>query len=400
MNPVQNDAVRGPLEAARAMRQRRGFSYLDSALARPGAISILACEPDRVLRGGNWAELRDELQKRARPGADPRFPEGAAIGWIGYDGKFCFAFHERLHVFLHGENRWINPPEEFERATPTAEPLRIEFRPQVDRMRFLDMVRRAKDWIAAGDIYQVCLSHPFFAPPSRRAWDFHEALRRFSPAPYSAYLDSGDAQIVSASPECFLQMSGRRILTRPIKGTRPRKADPQSDRLSSQELKASAKEAAELVMITDLERNDLGQVCEFGSVTVPELLNLETYEQVFHLVSTVEGRLRAGVSHLEALRACFPGGSISGAPKKRAMEIIAALEPFPRGLYTGAIGYFGFNGESHFSMAIRTAVFEPGRAHFHVGAGIVADSDEESEWHETWHKAAGLLMAAGAAQAG
>jgi anthranilate/para-aminobenzoate synthase component I len=393
MNPVQADAMSGPLEAARAMRRRPGFSYLDSALERSGAVSILACEPDLVLKGRNWAALEEELQKRSRHGA-----EGAAIGHVTYDGEFCFAFHERLHVFLHNENRWINPPANFENAPTPTDPLRIDFRPQVEREVFLEMVRRAKEFIAAGDIYQVCLSHPFFAPPSNRAWDFHEALRRFSPAPYSAYLDHGNSQIVSASPECFLQMAGRQILTRPIKGTRPRMADPQSDRLSSEELKASAKEAAELVMITDLERNDLGQVCEYGSVRVPELLHLEAYEQVFHLVSTVEGRLRDGVSHLEALRACFPGGSISGAPKKRAMEIITELEPFPRGLYTGAIGYFGFNGESRFSMAIRTAVFEPERAHFHVGAGIVADSDEESEWRETWHKAAGLLMAAGVPQ--
>ena len=399
MNPKQADALCGPLEAARAMRGRPGFSFLDSAMARPGAISILACEPDLVLRGRNWAALQEELKKRTRESAGHGYPEGAAIGHVGYDGEFCFAFHERLHVFLHAENRWINPPEEFENATIPAEPLQMDFRPQVEREVFVEMVRRAKDWIAAGDIYQVCLSHPFFAPPSGRAWDFHEALRLFSPAPYSAFLDTGGSQIVSASPECFLKMSGRQILTRPIKGTRPRMADPQSDRLSSEELKASAKEAAELVMITDLERNDLGQVCEYGSVRVPELLHLEAYEQVFHLVSTVEGRLREDVSHVEALRACFPGGSISGAPKKRAMEIITALEPFPRGLYTGAIGYFGFNGESHFSMAIRTAVFEPERAHFHVGAGIVADSDEESEWRETWHKAAGLLKAAGVDQA-
>jgi len=383
----------GPLEAARAMRRRPGFSYLDSALERNSAVSILACEPDLVLKGRNWAALEEELQKRSRHGA-----EGAAIGHVTFDGEFCFAFHERLHVFLHEKNRWINPPENFENAPTPTDPLRIDFRAQVEREVFLKMVRRAKEFIAAGDIYQVCLSHPFFAPPSSRAWDFHEALRRFSPAPYSAYLDHGNSQIVSASPECFLQMAGRQILTRPIKGTRPRMADPQSDRLSSEELKASAKEAAELVMITDLERNDLGQVCEYGSVWVPELLHLEAYEQVFHLVSTVEGRLRDGVSHLEALQACFPGGSISGAPKKRAMEIITELEPFPRGLYTGAIGYFGFNGESGFSMAIRTAVFEPERAHFHVGAGIVADSDEESEWRETWHKAAGLLLAAGVPQ--
>jgi anthranilate/para-aminobenzoate synthase component I len=156
----------------------------------------------------------------------------------------------------------------------------------------------------------------------------------------------------------------------------------------------SAKEIAELVMITDLERNDLGQVCEYGSVHVPELLHLETYEQVFHLVSSVAGELRNDVNHVQALRACFPGGSISGAPKKRAKEIIRELEPHPRGLYTGALGYFGYNGESQFSMTIRTAIFEKDRAHFHVGAGIVADSQPEHEWQETLTKASGLLLAA------
>lgn len=171
-------------------------------------------------------------------------------------------------------------------------------------------------------------------------------------------------------------------------------ADQKSDRISSRELETSAKEIAELIMITDLERNDLGRVCEYGSVCVPELLKLEAYEQVFHLVSMVVGELRSEVSHVAALRACFPGGSISGAPKKRALEIIHELEPFSRGLYTGAIGYFGYSGESQFSMTIRTAVFEEERAHFHVGAGIVADSDPSMEWEETHHKAAGLLLAA------
>ena len=147
-------------------------------------------------------------------------------------------------------------------------------------------------------------------------------------------------------------------------------------------------------MITDLERNDLGQVCEFGSVSVPELLKLERYAQVFHLVSTVQGTLRHGVDHLQALAACFPGGSITGAPKKRAREIINELESTPRGLYTGAIGYIGLNGESHFNIAIRTVVIENNVAHFHVGAGIVADSDPQKEWEETLHKASGILSAA------
>ena len=147
-------------------------------------------------------------------------------------------------------------------------------------------------------------------------------------------------------------------------------------------------------MITDLERNDLGQVCEYGSVQVSELLKLKRYEQVFHLVSTVEGHLRNGVDHVSALQACFPGGSITGAPKKRAMEIIAELEPVERGLYTGAIGWFGFNGTSQFNIAIRTLIIENGEAHFHVGAGIVADSDPSAEYEETLHKAGGILLAA------
>ena len=189
-------------------------------------------------------------------------------------------------------------------------------------------------------------------------------------------------------------MSGRAICTRPIKGTRPRKSDPHADEKSAFDLLTSPKEVAELIMITDLERNDLGIVCEYGSVTVRELLKLERYEQVFHLVSTVEGRLRAEVDHVTALRACFPGGSITGAPKKRAREIIAELEPEPRGLYTGALGWFGFNGESQFNIAIRTLVIEQGCAHFHVGSGIVADSIPENEWQETLDKAAGILLAA------
>ena len=160
------------------------------------------------------------------------------------------------------------------------------------------------------------------------------------------------------------------------------------------ELQTSPKENAELVMITDLERNDLGQVCEYGSVAVSELLKLERHEQVFHLVSTVDGRLRPEMDHVEALRACYPGGSITGAPKKRAREIIAELEPAPRGLYTGALGWIGFNGESQFSIAIRTVAVEGRTAHFHVGAGIVADSIPEMEWLETLDKASGILLAA------
>jgi anthranilate/para-aminobenzoate synthase component I len=202
-------------------------------------------------------------------------------------------------------------------------------------------------------------------------------------------------EVLSSSPETFLRISGSGIETRPIKGTRPRFPDAAEDRRSAYELQTSPKEIAELVMITDLLRNDLGQVCEFGSVAVDEMLQLETLEQVHHLVSTVSGRLRDDVGPVDALAACFPGGSITGAPKKRAMEIISELEKGPRGLYCGAMGYLGYNGESQFSIAIRTMVREGGKLSFHAGAGIVADSDPLKEYEETLHKAAGIRMALG-----
>jgi anthranilate/para-aminobenzoate synthase component I len=266
----------------------------------------------------------------------------------------------------------------------------------MDRETFCRLVRRAQDYIAAGDIYQVNLSYPWLArwPHGLAPLEFYLRLREASPAPYGAFLDLGGTQVFSASPECFLEMQGRRIVTRPIKGTRPRGLTGEMDLKLAHELEASAKERAELIMITDLERNDLGQVCEFGSVRVTELLKLERYAQVQHLVSTVEGTLREEVDHLGAFLACFPGGSISGAPKKRALEIIRELEPHQRELYTGAIGWFGFNGESRFSIAIRTAWREGDTVRFDTGAGIVADSDPAHEWEETRHKAGGLLRAA------
>lgn len=263
----------------------------------------------------------------------------------------------------------------------------------MDRRQFEAMVRRAKEFIAAGDIYQVNLSQRFSAWYGGDPWGFYSRLRQASPAPFGAFLALGGMTILSASPESFLSMSGRSIETRPIKGTRPRMAEPAADEKSALDLITSPKEIAELVMITDLERNDLGQVCEYGSVVVPELVRLERYAQVFHLVSTVRGTLREGVSHAEAFRACFPGGSITGAPKKRAREVIAELEPVPRGIYTGAIGWFGFNGESRWSIAIRTAVHAGSELAFHVGAGIVADSDPGAEYEETLHKAEGFFAA-------
>jgi aminodeoxychorismate synthase component I len=269
----------------------------------------------------------------------------------------------------------------------------MDFQAQITPEDFMQRVRQAQAYISAGDIYQVNLTHQFTSrwPAGADALGTYLRLRDISPAPYAAFLDQGTRQVLSSSPESFLKMSGNMIQTRPIKGTRPRYRDEAADQKSMLDLLSSEKERAELLMITDLERNDLGQVCAYGSVHVPELLKLERYAHVFHLVSTVEGTLRPEADHLSALQACFPGGSITGAPKRRAREIISELEGGPRGLYTGCIGYLGWNGESHFNIAIRTLLVEGAQAHFHVGAGIVAYSQPAMEWEETLHKARGLL---------
>jgi para-aminobenzoate synthetase component 1 len=265
----------------------------------------------------------------------------------------------------------------------------------MSRARFIAAVEQAQRYIRAGDIYQVNLAQRLAAPAPCAPWAFYQRLAAVSPAPFSAFLDGGEFHLASSSPEMFLRLSGAQITTRPIKGTRPRSGDPTRDAQFTYELQTSPKEMAELVMITDLLRNDLGRVCEYGSVQVPELVRLERYPQVQHLVSTVEGRLRPGVTHLAALAKCFPGGSITGAPKIRAMEIIDELEPVTRGPYTGCLGYLGFNRESQLSILIRTAVCLGDSIYFHVGAGIVADSAPVAEYEETLAKAAGFLAALG-----
>ena len=261
------------------------------------------------------------------------------------------------------------------------------------RPEFIAKVERAQRYIRAGDIYQVNLSQRLTARCEVSGWEFFEKLSAVSPAPFSAFLDCGEFQIASSSPELFLRLSGSHISTRPIKGTRPRSNDANRDAQLSYELQTSAKEMAELLMITDLLRNDLGKVCEFGSIRVPELARLEKFAHVQHLISTVEGRLQNDVTHFAAFASCFPGGSVTGAPKFRAMEIIDELEPIARGPYTGALGYLGFNRESQLSIIIRAAICKDGAAHFNVGGGIVADSNPDAEYEETLAKARGFFDA-------
>lgn len=336
----------------------------------PGFGPAFAGQPAALLEGGwdDWDLLEEAL---ARGSA------GGLAGWFDYAGNFRFGDFPRWSAASP------RPPS----ADISGRP---DFQPGLDRAEWIRRVRRVHDYIAAGDIYQVNLTHTLTAPWAGDPAAFYDRLRAASPAPYACFLQLGDTAVLSASPECFLQIEGRRVVTRPIKGTRPRRGD---DAAVAAELLASEKERAELVMITDLERNDLGQVCEYGSVRVTALCELRTFAHVHHLVSTVEGRLLSGVGPVRALRACFPGGSITGAPKKRAREIIAELESAPRGIYTGALGFFGRDGRAVFSVAIRTLVLRGGRASYGVGAGIVADSDPRAEYEETLHKAAGLFAA-------
>ena len=280
------------------------------------------------------------------------------------------------------------PPEPQVRAAAPLDALPVVS--TFTRDDYLAAIRRAKDYIAAGDIYEVNLSQRLSAPLATTPFDLYRRLTHDNPAPFAAYFDTPDATVVSCSPERFLQVHGREVETRPIKGTRPRGATPEEDAALAEELKASLKDRAENVMIVDLERNDLGRVCDYGSVHVPEIFALESYATVHHLVSTVRGRLHPGNTALDCLRVSFPGGSITGAPKVRSMEIIEELEPTRRGVYTGAIGYLCFSGDMDVNIVIRTLVIKDGRAYFQVGGAIVADSDPEGEYQETLDKARAL----------
>jgi len=395
----------GPVEVARALRHLPGLVFFDSSGNLPEngrrSISVIAARPSRILKGSLFSKADREVLERVIQGGqrfapDYGFPLGGLCGWIDYEANFVFGEYHEMLVHCHDDDTWWETGElsSLLESSKTDSPVIGGFSPQSSRETFVGGVDRIKQWIAAGDIYQVNLSQAFETTISGGSlFDVYETLREASPAPMAAYLSLDGKEVLSSSPETFLKISGRGIETHPIKGTRPRFADPDEDRRSAYELQTSAKEIAELVMITDLLRNDLGQVCEFGSVAVSEMLRLETLAQVHHLVSTVVGRLRPEISAVEALAACFPGGSITGAPKKRAMEIIRELEGGPRGIYCGAIGWLGFNGETSLNIAIRTLIRDGEKLVYQVGAGIVADSDPQKEYEETLHKAAGIRLA-------
>ncbi len=267
-------------------------------------------------------------------------------------------------------------------------------------------VLKAKEYIAAGDIFQVVLSQRFSRQTTADPFTIYRALRRLNPSPYMFYFDFAGLlpgpplRLIGASPEMHVRLEGRRAAIRPIAGTRPRGDDPASDIALEKELLADPKERAEHIMLVDLARNDLGRVCEYGSVHTPELMSVERYSHVMHIVSHVEGRLRPELDGFDLLRATFPAGTVSGAPKIRAMQIIAELEGEPRGPYAGAVGYFSYDGSLDTCIAIRTLVMRGQEVSVQAGAGIVADSDPQREYQETVNKARALLTAVAMAEAG
>jgi anthranilate synthase component 1 len=283
--------------------------------------------------------------------------------------------------------------------TPAAGPP-LEVRSNVTRERFLEMVRTAKEYIAAGDVYQVVLSQRFEVDVAADPFTVYRALRYVNPSPYMYFIRMGGASIVGSSPEMLVRVEGRRAETHPIAGTRPRGRNEEEDLRLGEELKKNEKERAEHVMLVDLGRNDIGRVAEYGSVRVPQFMGLERYSHVMHLVSIVEGRLAEDRDRLDALISCFPAGTVSGAPKVRAMEIIAELEPERRGIYAGAVGYVDFAGNLDFCITIRTVVMAGQKAYVQAGAGIVADSNPAAEFEETRDKARALVRALELAQGG
>ena len=364
--------------------------------------------------GDPFDALREVLQGYERtPRSGSPLQQGGMVGYLGYGlRRWTEQTPDRAVNDLNLPDIWLGCFENINceegcaslSLPPVAALSRTQKRQtqvptsNFTRHAYLETVQRVKDYIVAGDVYQVNLAQRFTLPLSGTPASLYNRLRHNNRAPFSAYIDAGSFQIVSASPERFLHFDPvtRRVETRPIKGTRPRGETGGSDVRLAQALQASEKDNAEHIMIVDLERNDLGRVCETGTVRVPELCRLEAHPTVWHLVSIVEGRLKLGCDRIDLLRATFPGGSITGAPKIRAMEIIDELEPTARGVYTGAIGYLGFDGTMDLNIAIRTIVIQEGRAYVQVGGGIVADSDPAAEYEETLDKAKAQLWALGA----
>jgi anthranilate synthase component 1 len=363
--------------------------YVESRLARScpkdelGTPDILLMVSDEVLVFDNLAGTL-----RVVVNADPRRPEA----WAAANGRL-----EELVLALETPLKPL-PPVSLRGGDGSA--LEARARSSLSRGAFEAAVERVKDYVLAGDVMQVVpsqrMSVPFDGPPL----NLYRALRNLNPSPYLYFLDLDDFQVVGSSPEILVRAEGGMVTVRPIAGTRRRGASEEDDRALEAELLADPKEIAEHLMLIDLGRNDIGRIAETGTVTLTENMIVERYSHVMHIVSNVEGRLREGLSAVDALRAALPAGTLSGAPKIRAMEIIDELEPVKRGVYGGAVGYLSWAGDMDTAIAIRTAVIKGGELHIQVGAGVVADSVAAREWQETLDKARAILRAASMVRAG
>jgi len=401
---------------------------------------IVTGETQEFMQGNPFTVLKKLLARYTLPKM-PDLPPflGGATGYFAYDlgeqlevlpstaeddlaiPDCILGFYDTVLIYDHEEEVWIISATGLPEEEPAARELRamgclqeareLLLSPPVNPVNtarqkinlnleanfspegYRQAVQKAKNYIAAGDIFQVNLSQRFSANLPTEPFELYKTLRAINPAPFASYLNYPEVVVASASPERYLLLTDNRVETRPIKGTRPRGQDPETDRANRKELLNSTKDRAELVMIIDLERNDLGRVCTTGSVRVPDLIRLEEYATVFHLVSTVEGTLPPDKNIIDVLEASFPGGSITGAPKIRSMEIIDELEPVKRGIYTGSIGYISFNGDADLNIVIRTYVIKDSKVYYQVGGGIVADSDPQAEYLETLTKGKALKAA-------
>jgi para-aminobenzoate synthetase component 1 len=432
-----------PLDLCERLSRLPNLLFLDSAARGPtGRYSYLAADPVRTFTSRVPGDALIEARSALAAHATPRIPslppfQGGLAGFIGYDHArvlerippprsddldvpdVWLGLYDWVIAWDHESGEaWLlssGLPERGAAATRRAasrtravlallgRTAPVAAAPPVaraaasssnfSRAEYMAAVARVREYILAGDVFQVNISQRFETSLPCTPRELYARLRARNPAPYAAFLDGGSFQVMSASPERFLRLDGDHVDTRPIKGTRPRDPDPDRDAALARELAGSAKDQAENVMIVDLLRNDLSRVCRPGSVDVPTLLALETLPTVHHLVSTVTGRLEAGRDAFDLLRAAFPGGSITGAPKVRAMEIIAELEPVRRSVYCGAIGYLALSGDMDTSIVIRTFLAAGGRVCFHAGGGVVADSDPALEYDESLHKARALIEA-------
>ena len=305
-----------------------------------------------------------------------------------YEQSFSkiLALQDRIEILTPGNNAGAAQKQGMNKK-------KVEYIPSVSQEAFEISVKKIQEHIAAGDIFQAVLSRRIECAVTRDPFAIYAALREINPSPYMYYIDFGDEQVIGASPEMLVRVEKRRVTTVPIAGTRPRGRDSREDAEFAQDLLADPKERAEHTMLVDLARNDLGRVCRFGSVEVEEFMGIEKFSHVQHIVSTVRGMLKDNLDCYDAFKSCFPAGTVSGAPKIRAMQIIEEEETRNRGLYAGAVGYIGFDRNLEFAIAIRTVMVRNGRAYVQVGAGIVADSIPEHEWTETESKASAMLRA-------